>query len=101
MQDKKAILIPDATYHIYNRANGNELLFTQNENYHFFLDKYRYYIMPIAETFCYCLLPNHFNFLIRIKSEKELIEILKLTDNKNIESSTSNQFSNFFNSYHY
>ncbi|MBI2968463.1 MAG: hypothetical protein HYY40_11725 [Bacteroidetes bacterium] len=77
MQDKKTLLIPDATYHIFNRANGNEHLFYRDENYLFFLGKYEKYISPVAETFCYCLMPNHFHFIIRIKNEVELEKHLK------------------------
>ena len=73
MQDKKSILQSDCFYHIYNRANGNELIFLKNENYRFFLQQYKKYILPIADTFCYCLMPNHFHFLVRIKSQEQLL----------------------------
>lgn len=73
MQNKTEILIPETTYHVYNRANGSEKLFRSGENYRYFLQKYQEYVWPIANTFCYCLMPNHFHFLLRIKPEKELI----------------------------
>jgi putative transposase len=66
---KHEALQPDCFYHVYNRANGKEKLFVCNQNYHFFLKQYSLFIGPIADTFCYCLMPNHFHFLIRIKSE--------------------------------
>ena len=72
MQNKLEVLQPDTFYHIYNRANGNEQLFISDENYLFFLRKYKEYISPICHTYCYCLMPNHFHFLVEIKSEKEL-----------------------------
>ena len=59
------------TYHIFNRANGYEKLFLSGENYRFFLEKYRHYIGPVVDTFGYCLMPNHFHFLTRIKSASE------------------------------
>jgi REP element-mobilizing transposase RayT len=68
MQDCKAILETDTFYHIYNRANGIEKLFANEENYLFFLKKYHFYISPIADTFAYCLMPNHFHFLVRMKN---------------------------------
>ncbi len=74
MENKTEILIPEATYHVYNRANGSERLFRSEENYRYFLRQYQSYINPIAHTFCYCLMPNHFHFLIRIKTEQELKE---------------------------
>ena len=97
MQDKKAILIPDGAYHIYNRANGNERLYFSDQNYHYFLEKYNQYISHIADTFCFCLMPNHFHFLVRIKSEESLNETFKVSEN--LEGLLSKQFSNFFNGY--
>lgn len=102
MIHKTELLIPDATYHIYNRANGSEILFITDENYRFFLQKYNQYISPIAHTYCYCLMPNHFHFLIQIKSEAELkIAFVKkdLQGFGNLEGLIAQQFSNFFNSY--
>ena len=52
-----------------SRAIGQEKLFRQETNYEFFISRYHKYISPIADTYCYSLLPNHFHFLIRIKAE--------------------------------
>lgn len=90
-------LEPDKFYHIYNRANGNEKLFVSNENYRFFLRRYKDLISPIADTFAYCLMPNHFHFLVRIKAEKELRTFPKFMTLKNLFLSKS--FSNLFSSY--
>ncbi len=89
MQDTKAILIPDATYHIYNRANGDEQLFLSDANYRYFLTKYQQYINPIADTYCYCLMPNHFHFLVRVK---EFTEIETLMLNVSAKSKTLQGF---------
>ena len=61
-------------YHIYNRGNNRENLFIQQRNYPYFMQLYAKHILPIAETFAYCLMPNHFHFLIRTRTEKEQIE---------------------------
>jgi len=58
-------------YHIYNRGNNGEALFVQPRNYPYFLQLYTRYIQPIAETYAYCLLPNHFHFAIRTYTEEE------------------------------
>lgn len=60
-------LFPERTYHIFNRAVGNERLFRQDDNYRFFLDKCKRYVLPVADVLAWCLLPNHFHFLISIK----------------------------------
>jgi putative transposase len=61
---------PSTYYHIYNHANGDENLFREDENYHFFLRQWTKYIEPVAVTYAYCLMPNHFHFLIRTKTSK-------------------------------
>ena len=66
-------LQPNCSYHIFNHANGFENIFTVDDNYRFYLDKYQQYILPIAETYAYCLLPNHFHLVVRIR-RKEVIE---------------------------
>ena len=88
-------------YHIYNHANGKENLFVNDGNYHFFLKRYANFIDPIADTFAYCLMPNHFHFALRIKSEEEIERIQLLKSSKLLGSSKyiSKQFSNLFSSY--
>ena len=54
-------------YHIYNRGNNGETLFREERNYRYFLNLYAKYIEPVAETFAYCLLKNHFHFLVHVK----------------------------------
>ena len=85
-------------YHVYNRGNNGENIFLEERNYSYFLKLYEKYIAPVAETFCYCLLRNHFHLLLRIKTRAEQEEGLKqhLAD-KILE--PTQQFSNFFNSY--
>jgi putative transposase len=57
-------------YHIYNRGNNRENLFVEQRNYPYFLKQYTKHILPVAETFAYCLLPNHFHFAIRTRTEE-------------------------------
>ena len=59
------------TYHIYNRGNNRENLFFEPRNYPYFLNLYAKHILPIAETYAYCLLPNHFHFALRTYAEEE------------------------------
>jgi REP element-mobilizing transposase RayT len=58
-------------YHIYNRGNNRESRFVQERNYPYFMRLYAKHIPPVAETFAYCLMPNHFHFLIRTRTEDE------------------------------
>lgn len=101
-------------YHIFNHANGVENLFREEKNFYFFKDKYRKHIDPVAETLAWCLMPNHFHLLVKIKSEEELAADSTITfpkfetleKFKTVESAASakanfisKQFANFFSSY--
>lgn len=62
-------------YHIYNRGINGETLFREKTNYEHFLRLYERYIDPVADTFAWVMMPNHFHLLVRIK-EKEDIDFL-------------------------
>lgn len=69
------MLYPDNFYHIYNHANGRENLFLEERNYYFFLKKLRLYLGPYMNVYAYCLMPNHFHLLVRIKPEEEILKL--------------------------
>lgn len=72
-------------FHVWSHANGLENLFQEEENFKFFLSKYTIYIHPVAKTFAYCLMPNHFHLMIQIRDL--------------VDTSPSQAFSNLLNSY--
>ena len=43
-------------------------LFVNKGNYIYFLEKYAQYIQPIANTFAYCFMPNHFHIAIQLNN---------------------------------
>ena len=94
-------MTPSKTYHIYNHGNANDNLFHCDENYRYFLQKYGEYITPIVHTNAYCLLPNHFHFLIQVQEEDVLTNQpgFKNLAVLNLEKRIIQQFSNFFNAY--
>jgi putative transposase len=97
-------LQPGKYYHIYNRGNNREDLFRVPDNYQHFLRLYEKYIHPIADTFAWVLMKNHFHLLVRIKEEGE-INFKDLTGFQNLSglrlplNFASQQFSNLFNAY--
>jgi REP element-mobilizing transposase RayT len=95
------MLHTETFYHIYNHANGIENLFIEDKNYPFFIQKYILHIEPIASTYAYCLMPNHFHFLIKIKEEKIIRNIPKFKDidTSLIPYQISKSFANLFSSY--
>ena len=51
-------------YHIYNQGNNKEAIFLERNDYLEFLHKFRDKVLPFCEVVNYCLMPNHFHFLI-------------------------------------
>ena len=96
-------------YHIYNRGINGENLFKEERNYAYFLQQYAKYLEPVVQTFAYCLLPNHFHLLVRVKTlEERVLEknpalpetLTGLEAPVRISRITASRaFSHFFNSY--
>lgn len=114
----------DGIFHVYNRTNNKEPLFKTDENRLYFLRQYAKYLQPFLDTFCWCLLPNHFHFLVRVKSAEEIkvylngltgqqevtpfqkrspllkpVEKLFLTDKASMEELIELEWKRFFTSY--
>jgi len=53
-------------YHIYNRGNNKQKIFFNEGNYIYFLRKCHQYLKPVSEILAWCLMPNHFHFLIEV-----------------------------------
>ncbi len=64
-------LIPGAYYHIYNRAVASESIFSSKWAVGAFMSRWNTYIEPYTDSIAYCLMPNHFHFMIRVKAEAE------------------------------
>lgn len=105
-------LKPDSSYPVFNQANGFENVFQEDDNFRYFLEKYRVYISPIAETYAYCLLPNHFHLVVQIRKREVIEELIRSTlnfskvqnfgkveSNEVIEKFLSKQFANLFSRY--
>ncbi|WP_298140602.1 hypothetical protein [Flavobacterium sp.] len=99
--EQKIPLLHGNYYHIYNRGNNGINIFLETENYYYFLRLYAKYINPIAETYAWCLLKNHFHILVRIKEKSEIIEsdLTYSTTDKPKVIEPSRQFSHLFNAY--
>ncbi len=78
-------LEPGQVYHIYNRGTNRENIFIEERNYTHFLGLYGQHVEPVADTYAYCLLRNHFHLLVRIKDASS--------------PNVAQAFSNLFNAY--
>ena len=69
-------------YHVYNQGNNRQKIFFTSENYTYFLRQFREMVLPYCNVINYCLMPNHFHFLIDTTEkscEKVKIGSLELT----------------------
>jgi REP element-mobilizing transposase RayT len=58
-------------YHIYNRDINGANISVQERNYFFCLDRWKKYLSPYFDVIAYCLMPNHFHFLVRVRPFQE------------------------------
>ena len=93
-------LLDDHYYHIYNRGNNGGNLFFEEHNYQYFFKLYIQHIFPIAKTYAYCLMKNHFHLLVSMRPRTDLSGFKNLTGlNSSSEINYSQHFSNLFNAY--
>jgi len=73
----------DHIYHIYNQGNNRQKIFFRRENYLFFLGKMKEYILPYGDIMAWCLMPNHFHWMVYIKETTIIVSnegVTKSTD---------------------
>ena len=98
---------PGHLYHIFNRGNYSQKIFFTIENYRYFIRQFYKYLEYFIDTYTFCLLFNHFHFLVRVKDLSEMFEmpsfrkmasqtLIKSTDINRI---VTNQFRKLFISY--
>ena len=98
-------LQPGQYCHIYHRGNNGEDVFLEERNYRHLLRQYAKHIEPVADTYAYCLLRNHFHLLVWIKTVEEqeafFQEALRVSKTPRVlkEKNPSQQFGNLFNAY--
>lgn len=64
----------DRLYHIYNQGNNGRKLFFDRDNYIYFLRKIHKYILPYCDVIAWCLMPNHFHFMIKINHTELFVD---------------------------
>lgn len=61
---------PGHYYHLFNRGARQITIFREEKNYHFVLYRVKKYCREFDLTvIAYCLMPNHYHFLVRQNSE--------------------------------
>ncbi len=57
----------NSIFHIYNQGNNRKQVFFTDDHYKDFLFRMRRFLSPHVEFLCYCLMPNHFHFLVYVR----------------------------------
>lgn len=99
-------------YHIYNRTVDKKPLFLSTDNYIYFIKQFDKYLLSYVDILSYCLLDNHFHFIIQVKDLQDLITLQQKQDlttfeklpnlndkQKSTHEIVSHQFKKFFQSY--
>lgn len=71
MPRRSVTFVQGCYYHLYNRGNNRQDIFLERENYIYFLQQFRHYLL--SETLyvlAYCLMPNHYHFLVELRSQE-------------------------------
>ena len=78
MPRRKVEFLPDHFFHIYNRGNNRQEIFLEAENYRFFLNKLHSYYDPTdVDLVAYCLMPNHYHLITRIKQRIDFSNVMR------------------------
>lgn len=77
MPYRKDKLTNNNYYHIYNRGVNRSNIFLEEKNYYFFLNSIKKYLLGCLDVIAYCLMPNHFHFLVIVSNEEVIEESFK------------------------
>lgn len=70
MPARRVSFVSGSYYHVYNRGSEKRNIFQDSRDYGKFLDRARENSKKHAiEILCYCLMPNHFHFLLEQTTE--------------------------------
>src|SRR5690606_25022373 len=61
-----------AIYHLFNKTIGGRKLFLGDMDYTRFLNKFDRYFGPYINLYAFCLIPNHYHFMFRVKTLEEI-----------------------------
>ena len=76
MPKREIVVETGKYYHLYNRGVNKGNIFFSDRNYSYFLFLMDRYFKDTADILAYCLMPNHFHKVIRVKSDSFLKESL-------------------------
>ena len=80
MPRKVRELVNGGIYHVYNRGNDKMPLFREPSDFRYFLKRFREVKELLgAQVFHYCIMQNHFHFLLQVHRGPDLIILMHRT----------------------
>ncbi len=70
MPQRKVVFHQDGYYHVYNRGVNRQNIFRSGENYRYLIRTMNRVKPDSIILLAFCLMPNHYHFLIRQESEE-------------------------------
>jgi len=88
---------PKQIYHVYNRGNNKQPIFFTEANYLYFLQKIKTEWKKYADILCYCMMPNHFHFMLAPNEEgcKKIVLADKETHMQNLSKAIGKTLSSY------
>lgn len=77
-------------YHIFNRGSNKQIIFFNIENEEYFLRLLNKFLSGYVHFLAYCLIPNHFHIILKVKEE---IDIKNIDTSGNLSHSLKNDSS--------
>jgi REP element-mobilizing transposase RayT len=82
MPYRRTSFVQGAYYHVYNRGRNGESIFFEERNYRFLLRQVKQRVSSMGITvIAYCLMPNHYHFLLRQDGETPISLLMQRTFN--------------------
>ncbi len=86
------VFAKDHFYHIFNRGAGKDILFFNAVNYEYLLRLVkRYHQKHNITVIAYCLMPNHYHFLLRQDSDEPLSKFINVLFNAYVQAVNQQQ----------
>jgi REP element-mobilizing transposase RayT len=86
MPRRKIAFAPGSYYHVFNRVVVGEKLFTDHNSYVLFLKLTKGYAAKYkVNVICYCLMPNHYHFLLKQISDTQISKFISVLLNSYVQ----------------
>ena len=83
MPRRRVSFVPGGYYHVYNRGCNREPIFFEDRNYTFLLRRVKEQVIQSQTVVvAYCLMPNHYHFLLRQEEDTPISDFMQAIFNR-------------------